>query len=145
MKSLLLLFFICSASFAQCPISFEKLYKSVDFSFSEFETFAMLHGYIYNATQKDFRCTTGKDTDVFLLKYDPKESSYDHSVVANAFHDKTIYIEYKSILDKEAEYLYYTNENDMLIQNYNYNGYRIKLKTQTFGRTNLYSIVIVSK
>lgn len=101
MKKLILSFVIIlnfTFGFSQCPISFDDLKSSLNYSSSQFEIFALKSGYHYNANEEMFFCDkqqTNNSNDI-LARYDFEKIMF----IAYSFSDKLTYLNFKEILER---------------------------------------------
>lgn len=149
-KLILFIFLLISTtkSNAQCTFSFDDLFKSINFSFSEFETFALNNGYSYDSTKNSYTCDNEyiKNWNLYLLRNEIEEENKKNKIIiVHVFYQKSIYLDYKSKLETNNIYNSSGIKNETLIQTYIYNGKLIQLSTKTEHDVNVYTLAISSR
>lgn len=136
-----LAFFFVTKSNSQCLISFNDLDKSTNYTFSEFETFALNNGYSYDSQKSNYMCDIEymKDAHLSLTRF---KSENGFNVITHVFFQKSNYLDYKSILETDGKLNSSNTDNNTLSQSYMYNNKLIMLQTRTYNGINIYILAI---
>lgn len=126
-------------SFSQdCSLSFEQLVEVIDYSLSDFDTFALTNGYLYDSEQI-YKCGSGSGQQAIALG---KHHTTGYPLVFYWTEETEEYLNFKKIFEK-GELLETTNEYDNLNFVYRYDVFQIELgSVSLFPEYNNYTILI---
>lgn len=137
----MLAFVFVSKSNAQCLISFEDLDKSTNYTFSEFETFALNNGYSYNSKESNYMCDIEYMKEAHLTLY-RNITDKGFNLITYIFFQKASYLSYKSILETNGKFLNSNTENEILTQIYILDNKIVLLQTKTYNSINSYLVTV---
>lgn len=116
MKRIFLILLIAfNYSFSQCPITLNEFLLCKNYSFSDFDSFALKNGYSYNSNTKIYNCDdkiNNNPNDSYNAIY---RTIKDGSIVVSyTFIDKNEYLSKKTLLDENFELISAKNKNESL-------------------------------
>ena len=141
-KLIFILFaFYTIQSNSQCFIDLEHLDNSTNYTFSQFETFALNSGYSYNSQKNNYVCDIEytKDAHLTLTR---KQNEMGYNVITHIYFQKSSYLNYKTILENNGKLSSSDTNNNSLTQSYLYKNKLFVLQTRTYNDINFYIITI---
>lgn len=130
MKKILLLFlFVISAnSYSQCTLLLDDLKTSVNLPYSEIKNFAQNNGYTYNEEFGVYVCTSPYLSEPSILQIN--QNNDGKRLVVHNFTKKSIFTQYKTLLENFGEYFSSDSNGNTFTQIYYYKKSIISLTTE---------------
>ncbi len=140
MRNFFIIFFIFSANILfsqQCKLSLDQLFKIMDYSQSDFDTFALSNDFSYDSKNQVYQCENSDNPNVLH-----RINQSGIVLLTYTFLDKQLYLDFKEIL-KTGELTETHNEKGKMKFQYLLNGEIVLLETKTMSNNyNAYSISI---
>lgn len=131
--------FLSLKSNSQCSLSLDEIISSSKYSISEFENFSLNRGFSYNSVAKNFTCDLEyqKDANQSLTRI---LNSNQSTTIIYSFFQKSIYLEFKTFLERNGKLVDINNDNNLHSLVYLYNQNIFLLQTATHQKSNVYFI-----
>jgi hypothetical protein len=137
-----LLLFISATSYSQCTILLDDLYSSADLPYLELKTFAINNGYTYDDKNRQYICASQYLVQPSVLEI--RQNQDRNRLILHSFSKKSIFTNYKAILENNGEYFTSDTKENVFTQIYLYKGKIISLTTENLENPR-YSITILNK
>ena len=138
---LLILTLSINSSIAQCSLTFADLDKCINYTFSDFDTFALKKGYSFNSEKNVFFCDVAfkEGANLALLR---SETEGGYNLIQHIFFLKQSYLDYKEFLELNGRLFKTDTDNKTLTLQYLYENRLVMLQMKTLNSTAVYFIYL---